>query len=86
MYQFDQEKSNQIHSVRRPMNTSGEWLLKSIEDDVNQKLQGKGVFAKLCKGAVHISCYFIESDMRRRKTLRGENVPKERTFQLTSKK
>lgn len=86
MYQFDKEKSNQLHSVKIPINTSGEWLLKSMEDEASQKIKGNGVFGKLCKGVIHISCYLIETDMRRRKILRGESVPKERTFCLTSKK
>jgi len=86
MYQFDKEKSKQIHSARTSINTSGEWLLESIEEGVNQKIGGNGVLAKLCKGVIHVSCYLIETDMRRRKTLRGEGVPKERTFHLSSKK
>jgi len=80
MYQFDQEKSNQMHRANMQVNTSGEWLLKSMEEEANQKISGNGVFAKLCKGAIHVSCYLIETDMRRRKILRGESVPKERTF------
>lgn len=86
MYQFDKEKSNQMHSVKTSINTSGEWLLKSMEDEASQKIKGNGVFGRLCKGAIHISCYLIETDMRRRKILRGEPVSKQRTFHLTSKK
>lgn len=47
MYQFDKEKSKQIKNIRKSINTSGEWLLKLIEDDVNQNVQGKGVLATL---------------------------------------
>lgn len=88
MYKFDKENSSKPKQVSLEtkngpvLDSSGEGLLENIEQALNQKIKGNGIVARFFKGTIHITCWLIETDMRRRRYLRGEDNPEERRFKL----
>lgn len=88
MYKLDRDNPYEMTAVNPEtgkeitLDVSGEALLEHIGKSLESKITGKGIIAKALKGTIHISCYLIESDMRRRRFLRGEENPKERRFKL----
>lgn len=90
MFKFDKKSSSDTkrqpikleNSIGLELDSSAEGLLAGIEEDINQKVKGNGVFARMLRGTVHITFYLLESDIRKRRFLNGEANPEERRFKL----
>ena len=86
MYNLNKDNPYQMTAMnpetgeKLTLDASGEGLLESIAQGIEKKITGDGIVSKMLRGTLRITCYLIESDMRHRRSLRGEENPKERRF------
>jgi len=82
MYKLDKENKYEGKINLSSSTLAGERLLAEIELNALNKLTSNNIITKCLKGTIHISCWLLESSMRKRRLLRGEENPKKRVFKL----